>query len=552
MPRAATRVGGIPADELESISPYAVQRALWPNVYFYRKQRRIIDSVFGDCTETVVPGANEAGKGFVAGFIAVVFFITRLPCRVVTTSAGEKHLHVLWGEIGRFIDNAAHPLDVRRGGFLGVNDLHVRRLLPDGRRFCKISYIKGMVANDQNIEAMQGHHATPDDPAEARDGLPRTLFISDESSGVRNEYKRMADGWAKRELIVGNCWPCEGGCGAFFHDAIEGDPRPGGLPGGDVLRDDANPARGHLRRVIRIAAEDVPNVAYGLAEVRAGRVPSNKVLVPGVKTYNTYEDNLKKWDEEQRTVSLGARFYKGRALLLFPAAWLAHANQLADALRGVRRKALAIGVDPGEGSADTVFTAVDRLGVIEQVEMKTPHPSVIKGELIAFGRRHQVAPEQWVIDRGGGGLQIASFLRDAGHDVRTVHFGEAPTSYPPQPGQDGLDERRDTYELRGVYANRRAEMYGEASNLADPNGPNGGFAIPRECFELSRQLGLIPKMRDGEGKLKLPPKHRTPGVPKTVQTLDELMGRSPDQADSLVLATWGMLNPAEVWEIGAM
>src|SRR5262245_18453716 len=97
------------------VDPLEIGRKLWPNVYFYDKQREIIYSTFWN-RMTVVPAGNELGKDFVAAFIALVFFLTRKPCRIVTTSSKDQHLRVLWGEINRYISTSAVPLDSRKGG----------------------------------------------------------------------------------------------------------------------------------------------------------------------------------------------------------------------------------------------------------------------------------------------------------------------------------------------------------------------------------------------------------------------------------------------------
>jgi hypothetical protein len=107
-------------------------------------------------------------------------------------------------------------------------------------------------------------------------------------------------------------------------------------------------------------------------------------------------------------------------------------------------------------------------------------------------------------------------------------------------------------------------MYGEFRLLLDParesNNPviadEGellagitGFGLPIEYDELSRQLGGIPLMYDGEGRMKLPPKSRQKN--SNVMSLDEILGCSPDEADAVVLAVHGMLHPEEVFEATA-
>jgi hypothetical protein len=38
----------------------------------------------------------------------------------------------------------------------------------------------------------------------------------------------------------------------------------------------------YFRRVIRIKAEDSPNVRYALAQIAAGKKPTGEVILPGV------------------------------------------------------------------------------------------------------------------------------------------------------------------------------------------------------------------------------------------------------------------------------
>lgn len=501
--------------------PLKLKDHLWPHVYFYREQRRIIYSVWEN-DETYVPAANVMGKDFVGGFICLAFFLTRNPVRIVTTSAKDDHLRVLWGEIGRYIQTSKYPLDHRQGGPLIVNHQDIRKLLPNGQK-CSISYLIGMVASKDTMAAMQGHHATPDNVEDANDGIPRTLFVSDESSSVPNEYKTMANTWAKRHYIFGNTWPCEN----FWKQGVQG---------GDVLRPNG---KGYYRKVIRIRAQDSPNVRYGLAQKALGIEPDNRVLVPGVKSYEEYVKNRMLWDRIQQCVSLDAEFYEGAELKLFPPLWLNRAQQLAAGLRGKQRKAKAIGIDPAEGGDKTSMTAVDEFGIIEQVARKTPNTNDIVGEAIAFGRKHGVEPENWVFDRGGGGKEHADRLRAMGYHVRTVAFGETLTPIPKR-GLTILDDRIKQREERTYYVNRRAEMYGIMSSLCDPSLSDTGFAIPAEYTELIFQLSKFPRKYDEEGRLWLPPKNKKNPDSK-VQTLVELIGHSPDEADSTVLAVHGLV-----------
>lgn len=525
---------------LKTCDPFLVQKVLWPDTYFYKEQRDVVESVWQN-RFTYVPAAQKMGKDYVAGFVMLVYFLTRHPCRIVNTSANDDHLVVLWAELEDWIARSRFPLLAKEGGNLYTKHREMRKTV--GGKVHKKSYVKGMVAADDRIAAMGGHHV-----ADPGDGVPRTLFLPDECSSVRAEYMSVAEPWAHRILCIGNTWDCPQ---THFWRA--------GIERGNVEYEDKT-RPGLYSKVIHIPADRSPNVRYALAEIAAGRKPSGRMIVPGPKDWYAYQEGLAKYDDIERCVKLDARFYVGKELRLFPPEWLTHARRLAIKYRGKRRKALAVGVDPAEGGDKTSLCAVDQLGVVELLSLQTPDTNQIPGLVVNFGLRHGVDPGNWVFDRGGGGKQHADRLRDLGFHVRTVAFGESPTHHP-RPETVQYDTRVEDMEQRGAYVNRRAEMYGRLSAAVDPGVRVGedelgravfskpGFAIPGEYDALFQQLGPIPKLYDGEGKLRLPPKHKKDAKSKEV-TLTELIGHSPDEADSLVLAYYGMVEDPLVTEVG--
>jgi hypothetical protein len=100
-------------------------------------------------------------------------------------------------------------------------------------------------------------------------------------------------------------------------------------------------------------------------------------------------------------------------------------------------------------------------------------------------------------------------------------------------------------------------MYGMLHLLLNPRGAviEGrqfkAFGIPREYGELRRQLEPLSLDYDKEGRLVLPPKNK-PSAESTVVCLQELLGCSPDEADSTVLAVFGMLKRAPQRIAGAV
>ena len=548
------------------IDPIEFCKKCWPHITLYDKQIEIMYSVMNN-DETFVPAGNMLGKDFISGLIVIWFFMTRYPCRIVTTSAKDDHLRVLWGEIGNFIQTSVLPLDVIRGGCLIVNQREIRRIV-NGEED-RVSYVIGMVASDDKVAAMQGHHASAKDVENSKkenkgrrvdafaahdhplynlQGLsspsqkttPLTLFVGDEASSLPNEYYTMCSTWAKRMLIIGNTWPCEN----FFKHAIKGKPGTDDV-GGDIKA----PNNGHYyRKIIQIKAEDSPNVKLGLLQEKNGKTPTNEMLIDGVKDYETYMKNRKMWDKVQQCVSLDAEFYEGVENYLFPKEWLDRAEKIAERILGGSSKAITIGVDPAEGGDNTCWAVIGRDTVLNLIVKKTPDTSVITGETIALMKQYNVIPENVVFDRGGGGKEHADRLRTQGYNVRTVAFGES-LAIPPRHGITYISERKEHIEERYTYKNRRAQMYGLLSNMMDPSY-GSGFGIPKAYKELRRQLAAMPRSWDSEGRLFLPPKNKK-SANSTEPTIRDILGCSPDEADALVLAVFGMLEKPRVARVGA-
>lgn len=243
-------------------------------------------------------------------------------------------------------------------------------------------------------------------------------------------------------------------------------------------------------------------------------------------------------------------FTEGGAFPLFPPAWLDRAERVADELRGMRkREAAAMGVDPAEGGDRTAWAVVDEYGVMHLQAIKTPDTNVVVNETIDLIRRYGLRPEKVVFDAGGGGYVHACALKARGFPVRTVGFGESVT-LDLKRGLTSIEERMGNREERYAYEDRRAQMYGELRTLLDPANERG-FGIPREYRALREQLGPIPKLWDGEGRLRLPPKNRR-HAGSVEQTLVDLIGHSPDEADALVLAVHGMRHRGARMKAGAV
>lgn len=318
----------------------------------------------------------------------------------------------------------------------------------------------------------------------------------------------------------------------------------------------------YFRRVIRISAEDSPNVALALAQVAAGETPTNEVVTPGVLTWDEYKKRRKTWDKIRQCIGLDGRFWEGGELLMFPPQWLNRAERLYVFLKGRHRIPRGMGIDPGEGSSNTAFAIVDELGLIDLVSIQTPDTDEIITLTLDLIHKYKLDPQRVLLDRGGGGKQHADRLRKMGYQVKTIGFGEPP-SVQLKRGKTFFNEKVDVQERRYAYFNRRAEMYGELRILLDPSGDDRdydseaawqetaehrgrivgdirGFALNPEFSKLREQLAPIPLMYK-EGRLKMLPKHRDPGKEHSHErTLVDIIGYSPDEADALVLAIHAM------------
>jgi hypothetical protein len=337
-------------------------------------------------------------------------------------------------------------------------------------------------------------------------------------------------------------------------ETVQATTGPTHDPAPFLQRSSGDGAKRYYRKVIHVCATDSPNVQVALLRKARGLDPGNEIILEGILPYADYRKRLETWDQVAICIGIHGHFWEGAEVLLFPPAWLnaSEARALELALLGTSRRALAMGCDPGEGGANTCWSVIDRLGLLEQLSMKTPDTSVIVGHTKALIQKWGLRPDMVVFDRGGGGKQIADTLRSQGLAVRTVAFG-APVEQHHERFKVSFADRRDVLEQRYAYKNTRGEMYGTLREWIDPGRGEPPFAIPAHYRDLRAQLAPIPLIYDDEGRLVLPPKGRrgeggsvevVARAATRVKTLVELIGHSPDEADSLVLAIHALSQKA--------
>lgn len=491
----------------------------WPEIRLYDKQIEILRSL-RDNSETFVHAGAALGKDFISSLGVLWFFCSRAPCKVIISSASEDHLRtVLWGEIQERIRTSRFPLHIK------VDYMRVRRWT-DAKEtdFDPQSYIEGRVTN--RVEAFAGVHLDND--------KPRVLCLFDEASSISDAFFESAQSWAHRILVIGNPLNTTN----FFYKQC----KAGNRQRPEHVR---SLTPGLLRKVIHIGSKHSPDVIWHKTRLDQGLRPKpipTKLRIPGVVTWEEHLQRRVNWDEYNITTRDEGYFYEGAETQLYPREWLdaAEMAHLNLEISGKMRKAKAIGVDGGEGRANSAWTVVDELGILWHEAFQTPDTMKIAGHTIRLMKQWGVPPQKVFFDRGGGGKQIADRLREQGYDVQMVSFGEAAT---PIIGTKTkrLQDRKEVYDDRQAYKNRRAEMYGILRELLNPSLRNPVFAIPAIYTALRDELTPLPLLYDSEGRMYLPPKSRMAGnTNKNLVTIEEILGHSPDRADATVLAAYAL------------
>lgn len=505
--------------------PVEFVRVFWPHVTLYDKQREMLYSVEFN-KQTYVKSANMMGKDFIAGIIIVKHFLCHPEVRIVGTSVTDQQLGVLRSEVARFIKTSRIPLLKGDGGILTMNYDGVRKMMPDRGSEDPTSYIKFMTTNTG--EALAGHHAE------------WTLLVADEASGLSREIKTYVEGWAKKLFVFGNPHECQN----WYRQACDQ---------GDVLDDQS---MGYFQKVIKISADDSPNVKIGRLQEKHGLPVED--IIRGVLSYQEYKFRDKMWDERRKCVGLGAEFYVGKELRLYPPNWIIASQSTQVTVPSGQRKGKTIGVDPAEGGDNTAICCIDEYGLLELTSFKTTDTAKISGYVLAMARKWDCPVSGICLDRGGGGKQIADRMRADGYPVTTVAFNEA-VLLEIKRVRHQTPDRRENREDKSVYRNRRQQMYGELSDAIDPAWLTDfdGKEIPGARLfhlplasrgdsyaELLRQMSLVPRDYDDEGRLKVPPKRKKDqkdeGNGKRELSLEEIMGCSPDELDALAIAYWRM------------
>lgn len=317
-------------------------------------------------------------------------------------------------------------------------------------------------------------------------------------------------------------------------------------------------------KTIRISAKDSPNVRAGMVQSERGKAVTDEELVPGVIGYREYIHRLQRYNAKDRAIKLDGEFYEGEEIMLFPSGWLDLSEVRAKEIGNRPRQAKSLGVDSAMGGDNTCWVVADDLGALEMISEKTPDTAEIPKKTLLLMLKYHLKPERVVFDAGGGGRPHADRLRKQGYNVRAVGFGELATPELKRRGiTSTLEQRQVEQEIRKVYRDRRAEMYHLLRQRLEPADRKSKFAISQDILNrrredggasLREQLEAIPYDCDDNGRLYVLPKGRvtTDLEGNERKTLTQRIGCSPDEADALVLAIFGLKETRTRMTAGAI
>lgn len=316
----------------------------------------------------------------------------------------------------------------------------------------------------------------------------------------------------------------------------------------------------YYRRCIRYPAEDSPNVALALLQLKRGQRPTGETLVPGMVSWAAYCDGRANLPKMRQSVVLDARWWEGAEQRLVPDEWLDVAVAHGNKLPARRAGRTWLGIDPGEGGDDSAWVWGDRLGVKGVVSLPTPDTNAVFGRTHLIVREWGIAWGDVIFDYGGGGKEHVDRFRASGYPVRGVRFGTIKTEK--KRGMTQFAEKRDVDEDTAGYVNRRSEMaYAVRMLLERPaviddplvlasmgsdferikDKPIYGLPTP-VCNELIRQIAAVPLTWDDLGRFKLIPKSPRADKPDDQNCFKARIGRSPDQFDAFCLMVFGMAH----------
>lgn len=471
-----------------------------------RFQLDILDSAFNpSITELFIKGCTKPGKGFAVALAANVWFDVFPESRIILTSDRIDHAHdVIFAEIAAQRQRMQRP---------GPGRLQARGLADTPKHYITI-------ANPKTGEGFSGQHG------------PRTLFIFDEASAITEDFYENARKQARLIIALSNPRTL----GGWFRRAF-GNHSPDAnhtaettfgrrrcltVGGADCLNV-------RLRRLEKPIAPAADFLVAGRSFNQGESIPRElqecvRLIIPDQLDYARYGDIMTHADPRHRAVFGEGRFpTEDVELQLIVGRWL---ERHEEAWRGAQGTlpVEAFGLDVAaslEGDA-TVLAAGSQQG------LRQLHVSRKSDTMQTVAWTMTTARECYGIDLSGGTAPIAVDMDGLGKGVGD-RLAELGADVIPIRGNAAAEMER------GLYANKRAEIFGELSRRLDPQGPWSDEPWPLVPDSLLREeLAAIERVYTSDGlRFRLTPKDRAPGSSFRGDTLREKLGRSTDRADAI-------------------
>lgn len=184
------------------------------------------------------------------------------------------------------------------------------------------------------------------------------------------------------------------------------------------------------------------------------------------------------------------------------------------------RKLVSMGVDVSGGGTDlTVIQVVRGMRALDPIVVPKPTTDKIVDRVEELMLHYRVPPSRVRVDSTGLGIGVADFLRRKGYPIIGINFSQ-----------------RAVQNLR--FVNARAEMYWQ---MAD-KFRHGHISIPKDPY-LKRDLSDIRWEEE---------KHSRRIKIEAKEDIRDRNGYSPDRADALAMALYGLIGPLNELPRGEM
>ena len=445
--------------EIESLlglahDPVTFVRGVLGAKHLYDAQETILQSLVG-ARRVAVASGNQAGKDWLNARIIAWWLLTRSPAVAIWTGPTQRQVDIVWRECKMAIAQAKKPL--------GGTALEIPHW-----KFADDHYALGF-STDKPYQ-IQGHHSQ------------HLLAIITEAHGVGDEhYNALLRLGPELLIVTGNPLTMQG----FLHDAF------------------------HQNRDLW--------VTHTINCLNTPNVRERRVVIPGLMTYETAEDDKREWGED-------SPLYKASVLGEWPTSIEDALLSLNEVMAAVKRDPVApglpnvLGLDVARGGADKTVLA-HRRGLDAKIPWKVNERDtmVVVGRVVAYFAgwkvQHPADPiTRIVVDDVGVGGGVVDRLRELGLPV--VSF---------------LSNATRTLSHPERYADAATECW---CLMADAI-KTGGLVLPNDQALIGQ---LVSRKRQimSDTRLRIESKEAM----RPTDLAARSTWRSPDEADAVSMTFW--------------